>query len=217
MKLTHRIRRADGWSDDVIAGIHVPDTDILVARRPLAVECGDLVAGGTIGEVRFKTSSRGAAAKIARGLERLDMTAPTRQRVRLADDILGLVCGMLAVFQWPRVEVRLQLTNEQSCPTFHGDNVVVRLVTTYVGPGTEFIERHAADTVHRAGTGSLVFLKGCRHPTHADRVLHRSPPMQPSARRFTVAIDWADWLTAAVPENSIAGSPRRPARWPDGP
>ena len=161
-------------------------------------------AAGTLGEVRFTTTVRGAAAKIDRGLARLDLVKPERQRAALADDILSLVCGMLAVFSWPRVEVRLELTDEQSCPKFHCDNVITRLVTTYVGPGTEFRELDTGETVNRAAPGSLVFLKGHRHPTHADRVLHRSPPVRAGTRRFSVAIDQGNWLAAAAPRDRLA-------------
>lgn len=200
MKRSHLTRRAGGWTDEAVRHIDAAGCDVVVVRRPPPVECGELVAGGTLGEVRFTTTARGAAAKIDRALTRLDLVKPARQRAAVADDILSLVCGMLAVFSWPRVEVRLDLTDEQSCPKFHVDNVLVRLVTTYVGPGTEYVEMPAADTVHRVAPGSLVLLKGHRHPTHADRVLHRSPPMRPGTRRLCAAIDHADWLTAATPD-----------------
>lgn len=193
-------RRAAGWSNEAAHAIDAAGSDVIVIRRPLPVECSRLVAAGTLGEVRFTTTARGAATKIDRGLARLDLVKPARQRSALADDILSLVCGMLTVFSWPRVDVRLDLTDEQTCPKFHCDNVIVRLVTTYVGPGTELIERHKPEKICRVGPGSLVLLKGHRHPTHADRVLHRSPPVRPGTRRFSVAIDRGRWLADAAPE-----------------
>jgi len=198
MKISQRIRRPAGWVDEDIRRIHAAHTDILVIRRPVPVECAELVARGQVGEVRFQTAARGAAAKIDRGLDRLELTAPGRQRARLADDILGLVCGVLAGFDWPRVEVRLDLADVQACPKFHCDNVLVRMVTTYVGPGTEYIETRRPDVIHRAAPGSLVFLKGHRHPTHRGSILHRSPTLPRGSRRLSVAIDRADWLTAIL-------------------
>lgn len=198
MKISQRIRRPAGWEDEDIGRIHAANTDILLVRRPVPGEYGDLVARGRVGEVRFQTTARGAPAKIDRGLDHLELTAPGRQRARLADDIMGLVCGMLAGFDWPRVEVRLDLADVQACPKFHCDNVLVRLVTTYVGPGTEYIETRRSDVIHRAAPGTLVFLKGHRHPTHRESILHRSPALPRGSRRLSVAIDRADWLTAIL-------------------
>jgi hypothetical protein len=198
MSIARQMKRATGWGDDKISRIQEANTDILVIRRPLPVDCDSLLAHGRVGEVRFKMAARGAATKIGQGLDRLGMKTPARARARLADDIFGLVCGMLEVFDWPKVEVRLDLADTQSCPKFHCDNVLVRLVTTYAGPGTEYIETEAPDAVHRAAPGSLVFLKGHRHPTHGDAILHRSPPVRPGTLRFSVAIDHFDWLSAAL-------------------
>ncbi|MFM7290668.1 MAG: DUF1826 domain-containing protein [Planctomycetia bacterium] len=212
MKITQRIRRPAGWDDELIAGIHAADTDIVLIRRPLPVDCASLVARGRVGEVRFHTSARGAKNKIDRGLDRLELKAPGGPRARLADDILGLICGMLAGFDWPRVEVRLDLADVQACPKFHSDNVLVRLVTTYVGPGTEYIETCCPDVVHRAAPGSLVFLKGRRHATHRDTIQHRSPALTRGSRRLSVAIDRAGWLTAAgEDEGKFAPAAKPPA------
>lgn len=194
MKISQLTRRVVGWNDADIRRINEPGNDILVVHRSPPVDFSQLVAGATVGEVRFKMTARGAAGKIARGLACLNMTLPGRHRELLAEDIFGLVCGMLITFEWPRVEVRLDVADVQSCPKFHCDNVSVRLVTTYTGPGTDYVARSSPQAIHQATAGELVFLKGHRHPTHSDQILHRSPEVCPGNRRFTVAIDCADWL-----------------------
>ncbi|MBM4023582.1 MAG: DUF1826 domain-containing protein [Planctomycetes bacterium] len=196
-KIAQRMRRPAGWDDEQIDGMHAADTDTVLIRRPVPVECAEIVARGRVGEVSFHATARGAKNKIDRGLDHLELKAPRGPRARLADDILGLICGMLAGFDWPRVEVRLDLADVQACPKFHSDNVLVRRVTTYVGPGTEYIETCRPDVVHRAGRGSLVFLNGHRHATHRDAILHHSPASAHGSRRLSVTIDRADWLMAA--------------------
>jgi hypothetical protein len=197
MRIAQRTRRAVGWNDADIRQIDEAGNDILIVHRSLPADFSQLAADAKVGEVRFKTTARGAAGKISRGLSHLDLTLPGRHRALLAEDIFGLVCGMLVTFGWPRVEVRLDVADVQSCPKFHCDNVSVRLVTTYTGPGTEYVARSSSKAVHRAAAGALVFLKGGRHPTHGDRILHRSPELRPGNRRLTVAIDFANWLDHA--------------------
>ena len=80
------------------------------------------------------------------------------------------------------------------CPKFHCDYAVVLLITTYAGPGTEYILADDTATVRRADSGSLVLLKGRRHPTHADTVHHRSPPVVAGTRRLVMAMDCEERL-----------------------
>ncbi len=209
MKISQRTRRAADWNDTDIRQIDDPGHDILVVSRPLPVDCFHLLVGAAVGEVRVKTTALAAASKIARGLSRLHIAFPGRDRELLTEDIFGLVCGMLVTFDWPRVEVRMEVADTQSCPKFHCDNVTVRLVTTYTGPGTEYIARSAPQTIHQAPAGALVFLKGHRHPTHGDQILHRSPELTPGNRRLTVAIDSADWSDPLADVPSLP-----PPQWP---
>jgi hypothetical protein len=201
VKLSQLIRRADGWSDHAVAKISAANTDVVELRRSLRLE-GNPIADSHLRDVRFTTSARGAAIKISRGLADLSIGQSRHQRALIANDILGLVCGMLAVFDWRRIEVRFEVAAAQSCPKFHCDNVLVRMLTTYVGPGTEYIQRDRPNTIHQASAGSLVFFKGFRHPTHANTVLHRSPPVRQGERRLTVVIDQAGWQSLDMPHSN---------------
>ena len=176
MKIAQRKRRPAGWDDEQIAGIHAADTDIVLIRRPVPVECAEIVARGRVGEVRFHTTARGAKNKIDRGLDHLELKAPGGPRARLADDILGLVCGMLAGFDWPRVEVRLDLADVQACPKFHSDNVLVRLdlISRALGIGAEVVR----DALYLHSTGK-------RPPGRIDgRCRRPRKPGQPFVPRY---------------------------------
>lgn len=196
MKITQRIRRAAGWADAEVGSIGSRGVDILVVKRPLPVDCSEAVAKARLGEERLVVSARTARSKIGRALARFDLDLRPACHAKLADDMADLALGFMSQFAQNRVEVRIDLADEQSCPKFHCDNVDVRMVTTYAGPGTEYVYANEPGTTHRAAPGALVFLKGHRHPTHTDSVHHRSPPVRRGVRRLTLAIDFEDWLTA---------------------
>ncbi len=107
----------------------------------------------------------------------------------LADDIAGLARSFLAQFGATEGSLRVELVDKTSCPKFHCDNVRVRLVTTYHGAGTEYVRADAPDDVRPTPTFALVFLKGHKHPNHADAVHHRSPPVPPGGRRLCAILD----------------------------
>ena len=195
MKITQRIRRAAGWVDAEVGGINARGVDILVAQRPLPVDCSDAVAHARLGEERLVVSARTARSKIGRALAAFELDVRPACGEKLADDMADLAISFMSQFAQNRVEVRIDLANEQSCPKFHCDNVVVRMVTTYAGPGTEYVYAEEPGTTHRAAPGALVFLKGHRHPTHTDSVQHRSPLVRHGVRRLTLAIDQEDWLS----------------------
>jgi len=44
--------------------------------------------------------------------------------------------------------------------------------------------------VRSAPAFALVFLKGHKHPSHADAVHHRSPPVPPGGKRLCVILDF---------------------------
>lgn len=99
----------------------------------------------------------------------------------------------------PRVGLRLEVTAAAMCPRFHADRVGVRLLCTYRGPGTEWIDPAFADPaaalaqggVRHAERGDIVMLKGDAWPGNAGRgALHRSPDVPVAdAPRVLAAID----------------------------
>ena len=82
------------------------------------------------------------------------------------------------------VSVRLAIVTSDSCRKFHADYVKARLITTYVGTGTQWIDGKDAERVARGqdpvrintlGAGDVGLFKGkiaTRYPA-----IHRSPPI----------------------------------------
>jgi hypothetical protein len=107
----------------------------------------------------------------------------------LAADVAAVAHSFLVQFGAARASLRVEVVTTNTCPKFHCDNVRVRVVTTYHGPGTEYVFAATPDDIHQGPTGALMFLKGHKHPTHADAVLHRSPMVPPGVKRLCVVLD----------------------------
>ncbi|PVV11534.1 MAG: hypothetical protein B6D77_06735 [gamma proteobacterium symbiont of Ctena orbiculata] len=129
-------------------------------------------------------------------------------RALFMDDLalLGeIVCELLGCSE---VGLRLARVGQAMCPGWHLDRVGIRLVCTYQGPGTEWLDnqnvkrhdlhadRMAKGAVIQAVPGEIVLLKGAlwqgNDPFGA---VHRSPELAPGAPlRTVVTLDplWRD-------------------------
>jgi hypothetical protein len=75
----------------------------------------------------------------------------------------------------PVVRMRLEHVTEDFCHKFQMDAVGLRLLCTYAGPGTEWID--AGGKVRRMTTMEVAIFKGLAFPGNGPRVLHRPPPL----------------------------------------
>jgi hypothetical protein len=168
------------WSAEALAPLEHHDVWIVERTPPRVTDLRELAVGDYRAEVR----ERDALAHAQLAVTRLHLNS------ELADDIAVLIRSFVRQFGLDRANLRVEVVNKTSCPKFHCDTLHVRMITTYRGPTTQYIEREAPETIHDAPLGSLVFLKGHRHPTFADRVHHRSPPMPEGAKRLCVVLDY---------------------------
>ncbi|MEL6109908.1 MAG: DUF1826 domain-containing protein [Planctomycetota bacterium] len=159
------------------------DDILLLARSPLE-NLRPIVQAGRVREYLAPIRRERIGFEIRAGLGELRIKSR-----ELTADLIGLATSFLDQFDLQQAKLRIEITRSQSCPKFHCDNVNVRLVTTYVGPTTQY--QHSGDTAtHNAPLYGLVFLKGHRHPTHRDSVHHRSPEVTSGEKRLCVAIDY---------------------------
>ncbi|MEO1730177.1 MAG: DUF1826 domain-containing protein [Pseudomonadota bacterium] len=102
----------------------------------------------------------------------------------LIRDIVSLADHYCAIMQLARVQVRLDIVTTDSCRKFHADYVKARLITTYAGTGTQWIE--GADVariakgaepanVNTLSAGDVGLFKGKMWTQ--DPAIHRSPPI----------------------------------------
>lgn len=172
------------WSQEALTAFEAGRGDILVLERPaLAVDTVE-INSGHVHEYRASTTRRTIEGHVTCGLAEVGVGCEVLKR-----DIIRLAQSFLVQFRQQTLRLRIEIVNIQSCPKFHIDNVNMRLVTTYVGPTTEyqFIDDAA---IHVTPLYGLVFLKGHKHPTHSDKALHRSPEMPPGTKRLCVAINF---------------------------
>jgi len=96
-----------------------------------------------------------------------------------ATDIAGLVELFAALCDAQVVGLRLESTDRQTCPKWHTDRVGLRLMTTYTGPGTEWLD---GDTTRRASAGDVLAAKGELWPCAPGACVHRSPDPRGAVR-----------------------------------
>ena len=106
----------------------------------------------------------------------------------LIDDIESLVSTFADVTRSEFVDVRLERIDHDACRKFHRDNVEARLVTTYRGPTTQWVEMAYAETAlreqklfggplkHLASDDVAIFKGSCAGSNNG--VVHRSPPIE---------------------------------------
>lgn len=138
---------------------------------------------------------------------------PSPERAALADDIALVTRTYARLMGAARVDVSLATVARDMCRKFHADYIGVRLLCTYSGPGTEWVDdawvqRRAADPeesfdhanralvpdlsrVRALGEGDVGLLKGHAWPGNAGRgVIHRSAPVEARGlRRLVLKID----------------------------
>ncbi len=101
----------------------------------------------------------------------------------LGADLARLAGHFVAVTGRPALRIRLEHVVDDACRKFHVDAVGLRLLCTYAGPGTEWID--PAGPVHRMTPLQVGLFKGAAYPDNAPCIRHRSPPVahRPAAQR----------------------------------
>ncbi|MEM1224166.1 MAG: DUF1826 domain-containing protein [Planctomycetota bacterium] len=177
------------WDTSAVTEFDSGNADILVLPRPGSpgLDIPNLekaVRSGRVHEYLAPVRRDRIGFEVRGGLGELRLKSQD-----FSDDVITLVESFFDQFGPQQVRLRMEITRTQSCPKFHTDNLHVRLVTTYLGPTTEY-QRSGENTVQSAPLKGLVFLKGHHHSTHRDNVHHRSPPIPSDQRRLCIAIDF---------------------------
>lgn len=183
---------------DVFHAIRDDDCSLAIWRRePLSLLEERLT--GAIKDIRFETSLATLPQDVRSALSQAGY-GKASDWSDLTDDICILATHYCDVVRCDRFELRLEIVTGDACRKFHADFVTARLITTYLGEGTQWLE---ADDVSRVAegleprtmralsTGDVGIFKGklaTKHPA-----IHRSPPIGSSgAKRLLLVLNPID-------------------------
>lgn len=186
-----------------LAEIAEPEVNVCVLRRAADEELAAFV------RAQLLPRDLAASAVVDPGAPDLEALVagapPSPGREAFLQDARLLVEVFADLLGCPRVGVRLVRLTEAMCPRLHVDRVIARLVTTYAGPGTEWVEQ--AD-VRRELLGHGA--KG--QSDEASGVLRegaRVEQMTPFAVGLLKGEDWPGNLGRGAVHRSPAGAPPR--------
>lgn len=190
-----------GMEPDVLEAIRRPTINLaLWERRPLTDLGADRIGKEMDGIARLDLAGGPEEIGILLRAAMIAANVPDRLATALAEDAGDLAERFAAVMRTGRVDVRLERLAGDGCKRFHADYMTARLITTYAGPGTEWLSTADASrvtggkapedaVVRRMATGSVGVMKGRLWSEQAP-IVHRSPPIAGTgATRLVLVVD----------------------------
>ncbi len=194
---------------DILTAIREEDCNLAIWQRAPFADFAPLVEGAPR-DLRFECALEDLPALVAAGLAANGFGGAALHDALIADArmLAGLFCDALDL---ARFELRLEAVRTDSCRKFHADYVRARLITTYVGEGTDWLgpedaERLAAggqpQRINRMRAFDVGLFKG---KLATDRpAIHRSPPIAGTgAVRLLMVLNPASRAGAGVTQSPL--------------
>lgn len=166
-----------------VEAVFDPHVHLVVWQRggdagvPQRAACWPLAAGRVMRSIRVNHLELPAIASM--------LSLPLRSPV--AADVLLLAECFATITGAETLGVRIDVTDRATCPRFHADRVTLRLMTTYRGPGTQWLQD---GETHQADAGDVLFAKGDLWPDlRCGPCVHRSPQPLPGQSRVLLTLD----------------------------
>jgi hypothetical protein len=181
-----------------LAAIADPGVNLAIWQRrlspALATDVNRLV-GAAQGDVRLNAPLAGLAGGLAAAFAEANLPeVPT-----LVADIVDLAKQAAPLMMAAAFDMRLEIVTGNACNKFHADYVPLRLITSYVGPGSQWLSNEDAAAladgaaidqldVRQLLAGEVALFKG--RLLTATPIIHRSPPIAGTgARRLVLVIN----------------------------
>lgn len=149
----------------------------------------ELLISDVIQDVRFDTNLKSLSDCLQGQLDGAGY-ADTAERDELIADVSVLANHYCEILDLTELEVRLEVVTTDSCRKWHADYVKARLISTYVGSGTQWLCQQDADRVKQGdeplhinsmSPGDVGIFKGKLATTTP--AIHRSPPIDGTGER----------------------------------
>ena len=211
------LRKADQSTNaNILPQIYNQDTNIVIWQRSTAEKLtkavNALIASSALKPIELAVSPNDAFDQLITALKPEDNN---RDEVNtLCEDIALLVEMFCCLFDLKRAGLRLTVLERPMCPRFHVDKIPCRLVTTYQGVATQWLN-HSDVNRSKLGTGNLgkpdeesglfenlsninqlqqgdvALLKGeYWDDNEGAGLVHRSPPVAANEQRLLLTLDF---------------------------
>lgn len=194
---------AIGNNGEVLQDIHLPSRNIAIYKRSVA-SLQPVLTDFAEKSIAFQAS--GTVEEILAMLQD-HLSSHLTNYAPLFDDVSALLELFKKTSRASSFRVLLSTVSTNMCRRFHTDIQDLRMLCTYVGPGTLWVPdifaskkayqdgRHNEDIVaeesevQQVRTGDVVILKGALYPD-ANPILHRSPTIEEMGeKRLLLRID----------------------------
>ena len=122
------------------------------------------------------------------------------QKEYFINDIIRLCTLFSNLKKHTKMKIQIDIVNTNKCRLFHEDCYRQRLLCTYIGPGTEWLDHSNVNrdalgkgsnenivkdfsTINQAKGFEVLLLKGSRYGSDELSVIHRSPPIEKYGRK----------------------------------
>ncbi len=198
---------------DGLAAINTPDTELVIWRRAFPNRLTtwlEEIGPSHYPDTRILVEPGNFRRAIEPHLDKCGMPAG-RLREYLVGDIDFLVTSFAGITGSDLVDVRLERVDHDACWKFHRDYTEARLLTTYCGPTTEWIQPQYATQAlqeqreyngpieHLRDNDVAIFKGSCA--ASGKGIVHRSPPIEDTGQTR---------LLLCLNKRSVAS----PAPWP---
>jgi len=182
------VSAARSSSPSVLKEVLEPDCNLSIWERDFSADLGGLLDGEPR-DVRFDSNLEQLPNRLKNKLS-VSGFADGPARTVLVADVLKIAWFYGDILGTDEMEVRLEVVTTNSCRKWHADYVKARLITTYLGTGTQWLDRDAAAQVKRGSDpdnfgqmaiGDVGIFKG-KLATETPAI-HRSPPIQGTGER----------------------------------